>query len=400
MSKLVQYLLVAIALGVLTGLSLGPHSEILGEVGNLAIRLLKMLATPLLFFGIVDTFCRTRIEVRDGVRLICISILNACVALVISLSIAHWVPIEKIVDLQKLREKLPISVSTAATPDKIHTTAIFDSFVPSNIFQPFLENNVIAVVLLSILVGLAIRAVEKNLESPLISLFSDGFKIVHRILNWVVRLIPLAVFCVVAKITGTSGFSLFPLLGVFIAIVAAGMLIHVGVYYSLLLRSAGFSPVAFFRSASAPLLTALTTGSSLATLPVTLDTLDKMKVPPRYARLAAAVGTNLNHDGILLYEAMAALFVARLYGIHLSLGQQILVCATSVLAAVGIAGVPEAGLITLSLVLNAVGLPMEAIALLMPIDWLIGRLRATVNVASDMTVAHLLMHLEKDATHQ
>lgn len=207
-------------------------------------------------------------------------------------------------------------------------------------------------------------------------------------------MIPIAVFCVLAKIVGSSGLALLPMLGIFVLTVASGMLIQVVVYYSALLQFAGIGPLEFFRDGSPALLTALSTGSSLATLPVTLDVLqDKRKIPPRFARLAAAIGTNLNHDGILLYEAMAALFIARLYGIPLSLVQQVTIAGTAVVAAVGIAGIPEAGFITLSLVLTAAGLPLEAAALLLPVDWLIGRLRATTNVASDMTVAHLLERL-------
>jgi Na+/H+-dicarboxylate symporter len=124
---------------------------------------------------------------------------------------------------------------------------------------------------------------------------------------------------------------------------------------------------------------------------VTLPTLEqRLGVSRESARLAAVVGTNLNHDGIILYEASAALFVAQLYAVQLTLAQQLKIVALSVMAAVGIAGVPEAGLVTLSLVLGRAGLPLTAVPLLLPVDWLLGRLRATTNVASDMTVATLL----------
>jgi Na+/H+-dicarboxylate symporter len=132
-------------------------------------------------------------------------------------------------------------------------------------------------------------------------------------------------------------------------------------------------------------------GSSLATLPVTLRTLEeRMGVSAESARLAAVVGSNLNHDGIILYEAVAALFVAQIYGMELGVGQELHIVAMSVLAAIGIAGVPEAGLVTLSLVLGAAGLPLAAVPLLLPVDWLLGRMRATANVMSDMVVATII----------
>ena len=196
---------------------------------------------------------------------------------------------------------------------------------------------------------------------------------------------------VVARVAGGAGWRALPSLAAFVALVAAGMALHVLGWYPLLLRLAGRAPLAFLRAASAPLSTALSAGSSLATLPVTLRTLeDELSVSTESARLAACVGTNLNHDGIILYEATAALFVAQVYGVQLGLSAQAHVVAASILAAVGIAGVPEAGFITLSLVLGAAGRPLSAVPLLLPVDWLLGRLRATVNVASDLVAATLL----------
>jgi Na+/H+-dicarboxylate symporter len=120
-----------------------------------------------------------------------------------------------------------------------------------------------------------------------------------------------------------------------------------------------------------------------------------MQVSSESARLAAVVGTNLNHDGIILYEAAAAVFVAQLYGVDATLAQQVKIVGLAIVAAVGIAGVPEAGLMTLSLVLGRAGLPLAAVPLLLPVDWLLGRLRATANVTSDMLVATLLDKLSR-----
>jgi Na+/H+-dicarboxylate symporter len=142
-------------------------------------------------------------------------------------------------------------------------------------------------------------------------------------------------------------------------------------------------------------LTGLSTNSSLATVPVTLHCLtDKLGVSQESARLAACVGTNLNNDGITLYEAMAALFVAQALGLDLSFGQQAVVVVSSLMAGIGIAGIPEAGLVMLPLVLGAMGLPAPmvavAIAFVVPVDWILARARSGVNVMSDMVVAILL----------
>jgi DAACS family dicarboxylate/amino acid:cation (Na+ or H+) symporter len=188
----------------------------------------------------------------------------------------------------------------------------------------------------------------------------------------------------------------FALLGPFLLTIVLGLAIHVLVYYSILLRTLGArSPLRFFRDGADAIVTALSCGSSLATLPVTLRVLrDRHRVSDDSARLAACVGTNLNHDGIILYEAGAAIFVAQAFGLGLGLGQQIAVALAAVMAGIGIAGVPEAGLITLPLVLSAARLPDNVVALviplLLPLDWILGRCRAATNVISDMTVAVLL----------
>jgi Na+/H+-dicarboxylate symporter len=141
-------------------------------------------------------------------------------------------------------------------------------------------------------------------------------------------------------------------------------------------------------------MTAVSCNSSLATVPVTLRCLDRMQVSLQSARLAACVGTNLNNDGITLYEAMAALFLAQALGFDLPLGNQLLIVAASMIAGAGVAGIPEAGMIVLPLVLSAAGLPthviVAAIPLILTVDWIIARARSGVNVMSDMLVAILL----------
>jgi Na+/H+-dicarboxylate symporter len=255
------------------------------------------------------------------------------------------------------------------------------------------RNQVLAVVLLAVIVGVALRRLRaQGTGHRLTELVGEGFKLLTLVLGWVVDLVPLAVFGVLARIVGTTGFGLFASLGKLVATVAFGLFVHVAVWYTLLVVvGARRDPRVFYRAAAPAMLTALSTGSSMATLPVTLKTLeDKLGVSPASARLAACIGTNFNNDGIMLYEVVAALFVAQLAGIHLSAGQTAAMAATSALAAAGIAGVPEAGLITLSLVLHASNLPLTALPVLLSVDWLLGRLRATTNVASDLTVATVL----------
>jgi Na+/H+-dicarboxylate symporter len=251
---------------------------------------------------------------------------------------------------------------------------------------------------LALLIALALRrARETEVEGVAVveSVVRAGLTACTTLLSWVVALIPVAVFGVVAHVVAKTGWQLAGDLVAFLGTMIAGLLLHAVVWYSIVLvLVARRSPLRFYRDALDAITTALSCGSSLATLPITMRCLDDMKVSPGNARLATCVGTNLNHDGIILYEAAAAIFVAQAFGFDLDMGQQLTIAFASVLAGIGIAGVPEAGLVTLPLVLGAAGLPAQivtaVIPTLLPVDWIIGRFRATTNVLSDMTVAVVL----------
>ncbi len=392
----------AVILGSLVGFVFGSKAEILGELGTLLIRLLKTLATPLIFFAIIDAFCKTQIQARSAIRLFCVSGFNAVIAGLIALSLSELFSFGGSLDLAHLIEnikgKVPDSPSQALSMDFMKALS---GFVPQSILEPFATNNVISVILIALLVGLGLRHLKKVKENTsdilvLEKFFSAGFKLLSSILGIIVKLVPFAVFGVIANLVGLNGFRFFSLLFSFVAWIVLGFGIYIGIYYSILLFFVvRVSPVLFLTEGAEALVTAFATGSSLVTLPVTLKTLqEKMKVSQESSRLSACMGSHLNHVGILLYEVVAALFIAQVFGIHLSMFQKAVIMASSVFAAIGIAGVPDAGLITLSLVLTTSQLPLALVPALMSVDWFIGRLRATVNVMSDMLVARLLDRFE------
>jgi DAACS family dicarboxylate/amino acid:cation (Na+ or H+) symporter len=217
------------------------------------------------------------------------------------------------------------------------------------------------------------------------------------VLGWVIKLIPLAVFGVVAKSVGQHGYAPLQGLAVYVAVGVGGLALHILLtYHAWLLIFARMSWRTFWREAREPVIYAAGANSSLATLPVTLRALDRLGVPRSASTLGACVGTNFNNDGILLYEGMAVLFVAQASGIDLSLSQQLVVALTCMVAAMGVAGVPEAGFISLALVLNTVGLPVEILPLLLTVDWIIARGRSITNVLSDMLLSILVARGERE----
>jgi Na+/H+-dicarboxylate symporter len=211
------------------------------------------------------------------------------------------------------------------------------------------------------------------------------------VLHWVIWLVPIAVLCKVAAILGIEGFAPFVALGVFILAVLTGLLLQAAWYLTRIRMKSWVRPLDLIRGTRDALVMAFSTDSSTATMPVTYDRLRRnVGLRERSASLGALVGSNFNNDGTALYEAMAALFIAQMLKVDLSFGQQIMVVLTSIIASVGAAGIPEAGLVTMTLVFGAVNLPPEYIPFLLPVDWFLDRSRTVINVMGDMNVSCLL----------
>jgi len=388
----------------------GLRNEQLGRLGMFVILLLKTLAIPLIFFAVLDAFLTTVLPLRQGTRLILICLINVSVAMAIGLVIMNsWQPgLTWRGQVDGLLNLAPGSASSAAGALGAdgHPLEEIAAHIPRTMLQPFTTNNVIGVVILALVLGALLRRLrgpEDNYRGsmdPLVHAVGSIYRWLVRILWWIIRLVPFAVFGVLASIVGRVGLGVFSALWIFLVAILVGLSLHACVYYPLVAWLVGKKSLRIYvgRGVDA-IMTAISCNSSLATVPVTLRCLDRMGVSPQSARLAACVGTNLNNDGVTLYEAMAALFLAQALGYELSMGHQFLIVLASIMAGIGVAGIPEAGLIVLPLVLSAASLPNEVIAaaipLIMSVDWILARVRSGVNVMSDMLVAILLDELDR-----
>jgi len=397
LSSLTPFIAIAMVLGLLTGAYFGPAAIPLGAFGKIYIQLIKAIAIPLVLFTIIESIIGTELSWKTASRWLIIVGINAFFALVIGLSLSNIVK----PGVGFSADGTPFAGQSVAAPKEFSAVEFITSAVPESIIQPFAENNVLAVVLIALLVGIAIRS---YLHSPgaEVSLHSaqrlchavNG--VINTILVWLIALVPLAVFCVTARTVGEYGFAPFTALAWYVCLGCLGLALQIVLIYPLWVRFVGGIPLGeFFRAAQRPIACAFGTNSSLATLPVTLRALDDLKVPKAASRLGACIGTNFNNDGILLYEAMAVLFVAQAAGVHFSLGEQVFIAVISLAAAIGVAGVPEAGIVSLSLVLTAAGLPLEILPLLLSVDWIVARMRSVTNVMSDMTVSVAVAGLTK-----
>jgi len=379
-------------------------TEPLKELGLLPVTLLKALAIPLIFFAIVDGFVKSSIPLRRGAKLVMICVINVSVAMCIGLLImntlkpgAHWRG-----NLDQLSAEVHVKESDAnekiaeSHKGSLSIVKNISNYVPKSIVQPFMDNNVITVVLLALFTGAAYRRVHTRPAARVVAQFVETFYAIFiQMLEWVVEIIPFAVLFVVADVVGKSGLGVFKYLWLFLCIMLLGMAIHSLIYYPLVAWFIGRKPPrVYLGNAADAIFTSLSCNSSLATVPVTLRGLERMGVSPESARLSACVGTQLNNDGITLYEAMAAIFLAQAVGMDLSFSKQMIIVVSSIMAGAGIAGIPEAGLIVLPLVLAAAKFDDRFIAaalpLIIPVDWILARARSAVNVMADMLVAILL----------
>lgn len=402
-----------VVLGVVGGIALGQifrdqpwlgrySNEDLGGVGLLVIRLLKALATPLILLAVLDSFLTTAIGGRVFARFALICLVNITVAMTIGLTLLNLLQpgVAWRGHIQELTGQVVSTVRANAPPpgatlDPLKNLA---GYVPESVIEPLARNSLVALVLLAILCGAAMRRLKDRGSPGILTLepvVTSLFETTSTMLMWVAHAVPFAVLLIVAQVVGRSGLEVFGVLWRFLAVIGAGLLLHALVYYPLAAWLVGRrSPRQYLGLGGDAVLTGLSTNSSLATVPVTLACLRRMGVSEASARVSACIGTNLNNDGIILYEAMATMFLCQAFGYDLSLTHQMTIVLASIMAGVGIAGVPEAGLIVLPLVLGAAGLPEAAVAaaipLIVPVDWILARMRSGVNVLSDLLVAILL----------
>lgn len=390
-------ILLGMVAGAAVGLTFGSRVAGLGEIGKVVIGLIKMLATPLILFVILDALLRSSLKAKNGYRIIGVSMINGIFALAIALILANTLKPGRV--LEPPTSTTPV-VMPGARPLRILEDML--GMIPTNLVDPFRNNAIIPVVLLAVCVGIALRKFKsEQIESgttdylAIEGFVAGGLRSSELLLGWVVALLPIAVFAVMAQSIGTQGLSILGGLAKYAGVVLLGLLLQIGlVYQGWLVLFARMPLKTFWTAVKTPVIFAAGSSSSLATLPITLRSLKQLGVSDGSARMSACVATNLNNDGILLYEALAAMIVAQAFGISLSFGEQLVIAATCVLATIGVAGVPESGMISLAVVLTSAKLPLELLPLMLTVDWILGRARAITNVVGDCIGAVVLDRFE------
>lgn len=386
------WVLIAVGLAIPAGLLFGEQVQSTRIFPTLIIRALTALAAPLVVLAILHAIVTNDIRGRQGARMMLYYLINTLVAMLIGLALTNLVK-------PGVGAEVRVEGEGAPSLPKRSVTDLVTDLVPRSIGDAFVQNNLAQLVLITLAAGIGLSKIRREDQAAgrdrfrvAEDLLSIGFELLMRILLWVVALVPLAVFGVVAASVGQKdGLRVFTSLIWLIGVVLVGLFLQ-NLWYLLVMGiRAGMSPVRFLRGALDVMASTFSTASTAATIPITLQALTgKLGVSKESSQLAACIGTNFNNDGTALYQATAALFMAQSMGIELGPMDQVVIVLTTLIASVGAGGIPSGSFVTLPLIFAAVGLPADKIPVLLTIDWFLDRCRTTSNVLGDMTVAVLL----------
>jgi proton glutamate symport protein len=400
-------ILVAMVIGALVGWWVGPEAKVLGLfdfLGTAFINLLKMVVVPLISASIiagVSSVGSGRDLGRLGVKTLAFYVFTTLLAVLIALvivnivkpGIVNGVPARSLLALEASSDIVNASVQQKAS---ITVTDTLLSIIPTNVFQAASANNLLGVMFFSVLFGFFLARIELPYRQTLLDLTQGVFRVMMRMTIFIMSLAPLGIFGLTAKVIAKSGIHAAGPILTFGACVVAGILIYALVALPMLIRIAGVrNPYRLFSAMSPALLTAFSTASSAATLPLSLESLEKRaNVSERIASFVMPLGTSINHAGSALYECAGAMFIAQAYGLHLSFGQQFTVVILALLTSMGVAGIPAASLVAIAVILSAVGLPPEGIGALLVLDRLLDMARTAINVFADAACTVIVARLE------
>lgn len=392
--KLHTQIFVAIIAGVAVGIFFRNSAVLLSPIGDIFIRLLTMITVPLVFASLVmgmKSLGNIQQLGRIGLRVFTYFISTTLLAVLLGLVLVNVIK----PGLNASPDLLGLQREPVQTVREYSIREAIVDFVPDNVIKAMVESQMVAVIFFSIILGSAVMAVGRKADGFVKAI--DGLnEVLLKITDWLMKLAPIGVFSLMATLVAQTGFSAFRPLLWYTFTVIIGLILHSMITLNLILFFMGkYSPVIFLKKMFPALATAFSTDSSLATLPVTMDTLErKVGISNKVAGFVAPLGATVNMDGTALYEAVAAIFIAQLFGVELTVMQQVFIVITATLASIGAAGIPSAGLVTMVMVLRSVNLPLEGIGLILAVDRILDMCRTVVNVYGDACGAVVVAKLE------
>ena len=386
-------ILIGLILGILYGFFFPDNVKYVDWLGELFIRALKMIIVPLIVASLISGITNigsSKSLGRLGLKTLGYYLMTSALAIITGLILVNLIEPGVGASLGLTEE---VEELEAAKGKSMRDTLI--NIIPENIVKAFANTDMLSIIFFSILFGFFITRINKTSRDFMINFFNSAFEVMMKLTMFIIRFTPLGIFGIVAGVVAEESNNLAELagrMGWYMLTVIGALFIHSSIIMPVLLRTLGKSnPAKHFKYMRSVLLTAFSTSSSGATLSFTMNAVENdVGVSNKVTSFTLPLGATINMDGTALYECVAAMFIAQAYGIDLAFGQQIIVVATALLASIGAAGIPMAGLVMISIILTAVGLPLEGVGLILAVDRILDMFRTSVNVWSDSCGAAII----------
>lgn len=411
-------ILIALALAVITGWLL-PHEigsvrpgEVFGFVGDLFLRALKMLVTPLIVCAVVSALAKMEGGAdfaRLGIKTILFYAITTLMAVVIGLFLVnviqpgHVPPETSQAMINSIASKQTVAKQVAMEERGLGDVVdILRRMIPENVITAAGDNReMLALIFFSLLFGFFVTQLPEKQKVRYSQWWEDSYEVMIRMTQWVILFTPYGVYALVTATVAETGIATFVPLAKFFFTVLLGLLLHTFVALFLLMRSFGLAPLKHFRAHVPALLTAFSTASSAATLPLSLKcSQDNAGISQRVSSFTLPLGATINMNGTALYECAVVIFASQIYGQHLSLASQVVVVLLALLTSIGVAGIPSASMVAIVIILGAVGLPAEAFFLVVAVDRVLDMCRTAVNIYGDTVCAAVVARMEGEAVPQ
>lgn len=393
--KLHWQILIALVIGIIYGLILPDYVNLVSWMGTLFLRALKMVIVPLILSSIISgvtNIGNAGSLGRLGLKTMLYYITTSLLAIVTGLFFVNIIQPGVGADLGFSKTVEGLDAARNSFGDTLL------NIIPSNIFTAFTEGQMLSIIFFALLFGFFITRVDDKYQVMLTDFFNAAFEVMMKITMFIIKFTPLGILGIVAKqVAETSDLlDVAGRMGLYMLAVLAGLAVHAGVTLPALLRFIGkVNPIKHLQAMTTPLLTAFSTSSSNATLPLTMEAVEHNSgVSNKITSFTLPLGATINMDGTALYECVAAMFIAQAYGVELGILQQVIVVLTALLASIGAAGIPMAGLVMMTVILSAVGLPLEGVGLILAVDRILDMCRTTINVWSDSCGAAIIASSE------
>lgn len=374
-------------------------------IGLAFIKLISMVVVPLVFASLLvgtsslnDIRKLGRIGAKTMAYYLCTTVIAICIGLLLANTLRPGAGLSEQTRTKLIQSSGTESVAPIDTDLKKPTiTDILLNIIPTNPIRAFVEGGMLQIIFFALMTGICLGLIPSERSRPVIDFFEGVNEVVIKMVHIIMKLAPYGVFALISSVVADFGLDVLFVLIKYSLVVVVGLVLHVAIVYSLAIKIFSKQKVrTFFKGIRPAQLIAFSSASSSATLPVTMECTEKnLGVPGQISSFVLPLGATINMDGTALYQGVSTVFIAQVYGMSLNPMQQLTIVLTAVLASIGTAGTPAAGVITLAIVLKSIGVPLEGIALIMGVERILDMCRSVVNVTGDASCAVVVASSER-----